>query len=497
MRDRLWRVYSFTLLAAMILAIPAILNGGPLWYWDTEGYISRPATVLYNIAPDLFDTHWVDQHRVSEWSAAGSDSAGARAPVQQWNAGRSIYWGTIAYGFLLLFGEWGFVVMNALLAGAVLSIAWFRCLDKLPASLFPPFVAVLTFLTPLGATVAFAMPDLLSALLIISLALLATCWRRLLTVDRVVLAGIACLAALSHDSHLAIAAMLLPLCLLAAFFIKDRPARIMSQAVVLALPLLAGIAGGAIFSMVAEARTGNPPLRLPHLSAHVTSLESGQRYLAEHCDAAEFVICRYADRLPVHWIDFLFDKSPDTGVFGAAEPSVKRQISDEQIRFMLAVAQKYPASLALELSRDGLWQLVAFDTRDMNPRAQEPYMRAEFPAGVYTSARESTLWQRPELIAALDWTTTATSLMFAGLIAGALFLHSSRAFPLSEQMLFLGGLIVLGLIANAIVCGVLASPLGRFQARVIWLVPFLGFPFTAMILQGWVARKENNHVFYE
>jgi formate/nitrite transporter FocA (FNT family) len=35
------------------------------------------------------------------------------------------------------------------------------------------------------------------------------------------------------------------------------------------------------------------------------------------------------------------------------------------------------------------------------------------------------------------------------------------------------GLVVAGVLANAIVCGALASPADRFQARVIWLIPLL------------------------
>ena len=34
-------------------------------------------------------------------------------------------------------------------------------------------------------------------------------------------------------------------------------------------------------------------------------------------------------------------------------------------------------------------------------------------------------------------------------------------------------LIGSGILANALVCSVLASPLDRFQARVIWLIPLL------------------------
>jgi len=34
-------------------------------------------------------------------------------------------------------------------------------------------------------------------------------------------------------------------------------------------------------------------------------------------------------------------------------------------------------------------------------------------------------------------------------------------------------ILLLGLFLNALICGVLASPYGRFQARIIWLLPVL------------------------
>ena len=35
------------------------------------------------------------------------------------------------------------------------------------------------------------------------------------------------------------------------------------------------------------------------------------------------------------------------------------------------------------------------------------------------------------------------------------------------------GIVLMGVLANAIICGALASPYDRFQARVIWLVPLV------------------------
>jgi len=37
------------------------------------------------------------------------------------------------------------------------------------------------------------------------------------------------------------------------------------------------------------------------------------------------------------------------------------------------------------------------------------------------------------------------------------------------------GLVVLGVLTNALVCGALSTPYDRYQARVVWLLPLLAF----------------------
>ena len=66
----------------------------------------------------------------------------------------------------------------------------------------------------------------------------------------------------------------------------------------------------------------------------------------------------------------------------------------------------------------------------------------------------------------------------------------NRTISVPDHVLLFSALILVGLLVNGLVCGVLASPLGRFQARIIWVVPFLALTIAAVAaLRGPVLRR--------
>jgi peptidoglycan/LPS O-acetylase OafA/YrhL len=59
------------------------------------------------------------------------------------------------------------------------------------------------------------------------------------------------------------------------------------------------------------------------------------------------------------------------------------------------------------------------------------------------------------------------------------------AFDLAERRMRAFAVVVIaGVVANAVVCAALASSLDRFQARVIWLLPFLALSMLAVARQA-------------
>jgi hypothetical protein len=66
-----------------------------------------------------------------------------------------------------------------------------------------------------------------------------------------------------------------------------------------------------------------------------------------------------------------------------------------------------------------------------------------------------------------------------------------RASAMTRSFARFAWITIAGVVANAIVCATAAAPLDRFQARVVWLVPFLAFAWLFMARsrqQGMAAR---------
>jgi apolipoprotein N-acyltransferase len=60
--------------------------------------------------------------------------------------------------------------------------------------------------------------------------------------------------------------------------------------------------------------------------------------------------------------------------------------------------------------------------------------------------------------------------------------------PAQRHLTDFVGIVAAGVLANALVCATLASSLDRFQARVVWLLPFLALCVLAMSRRAHSSR---------
>jgi hypothetical protein len=476
-RGRFWAPYIHALVGAFLLAMVAIWNGYPLLYEDTEAYISRPATALASHGPSWLASDWTSAERVAHSDSSQKISSPSGAEEEQddgWVAGRSVYWGMLAYMLILVFGVWGIVALNALSAALVLALFWFRALGQ-SALRFYFTVAVLATCSYAPLFVALLMPDILAAVAIAAMALLIATWTELRVLDRWALLFLCGLGAVSHDSIILIAAGLAALAALNRIF--SGPAgwlKSWRQAAAIFTPIFAGLLALVLFNWMAVIQTGQPPLRYPFLSAHLSSLESGQRHLQEACPESGYALCYYQDRLPVPWTDFIFSRSDEAGIFATAAHERKRQLSDEQYEFAIAVAVDQPALLSAELVDETLVQLLSFDLNDLRQSGKQKYFERNFPASILDKAKRSEMWNGTKWLQHFEYLQSFTALLglAALILAGGLRMMGWVSAPAkfwSIALLILGGIII-----NAAVCGILASPWGRFQARVVWLITLLG-----------------------
>lgn len=476
------------LLCALLLSAFALLNGQPFFYEDTTTYIRGANEILRRAVGDTHGTDWASSAPAAlrtENAQPSLTSLETRIVL----AGRSVYYGAMLLASYVSAGLWFAVFFQAVCVAFVLRLLLVDCLELSPRFTYPVALG-LGLLTPLGYFTGLLMPDIYAALTILIVAMVFIFWERMGTPGILGLAAILSFGLVSHTSHIALALVLLLAAAIIVFVAVGAKALHKGPLALVAACIGLAILCEAAFSFAVSHALGQPPLRLPFLTAHVIELGPGLDYLQKHCATAQFAVCAFLDRLPVTWIEFLFSTDPRRGVFAVADPDMKRALSGEQVRFFVQVVWDAPFQVLAGLLKDVVTQVFRFGMMDV---AYGPdrwtYFESRLPTATWVSMQQSLAFDnRP-----MEYVLTAAAHLSA--LAGAAgivlyLLRNARASRVRRPDERAGtirtflGLVAAGILINAAVCAALASPLDRFQARVIWLVPLLGIVAAASLYRA-------------
>lgn len=504
-----WTSLASALLAAVLLCSAALWNGQPFFYPDTPTYLRGAEMGLSRALPAGSLKPWTppaaksSDPATNEGTAAASSTAeltpstpSTPRPVQRLTsvddkvvlAGRSVYYGALLFlSYLAGSSLWLTVLAQALCLAYLLQLAMVRVWGLSNAQFLGATVG-LSLVTPMAVYTGFLMPDIFAPMLIVCVALLSTTWPALRVGDRWALAALLLYALMTHASHMVIAASLLGLLLLArwlwpAWRTAGNLGAGKALGVLAACLVLALVAEAAFVKVVTQA-VGAPPLRLPHPMARLIDAGPGTDFLKKHCPPTEhapYAACAYVQNYPTAWTDFLFSTDPAKGAFALADPATKRRLSDEQLRFAWDVTRADPLGVARVVGVDVLRQLGRFDT-DVWSYGQDgiaQFFQGRVPPDVLAQMQAS---RGAHGTAYNDWFTLANRMaVLMALLLIALAWPRRRAFARSRFDAF-AAVVLAGVVSNAAVCAALASSMDRFQARVIWLLPFVA-------LAGWLVLR--------
>lgn len=476
-----WRTALALFACGAAFAAPAMIDGAPFLYFDSADYIYLPEVAIRKLAPWLAPENLPDP----PGQPAQSGDAPSRKDDGHVLAGRSLYYGTLAY-FSSFLSVWPLVIVQSLVLAWLTVLAFIHTLPGRPV-LAPALTALaLAFLSPAAFYAGMVMPDIWAGMMILAAALLIVHHDSHSAVSRWLLAGIMVFSVLSHASHLA---LLLSMTVLAAgaWAVSPRIRRLMNLRAIAVLGLcgLCGIAGQVAFTVAVDAVYGQPPIRMPFVTAHLVDLGPGTAHARSACPEAGYALCAYVDRLPVGWIQFLFDSDPETGIFRAGPAEVQRALYAEQWEFAAGTIMADPVGSLGGLAWDGIRQLWHISVTEIPlDRQNEAVLTRRFPAELAAMTRDSLLYSREWLASSLSYLTYAsTGLSLLALLIG----FGSRAVPVSDpdrNFTRLTALVVIcmsGVVLNAIICGILASPYARFQSRVSWIIPLMA----AVMISAW------------
>ena len=457
--------------AAIILVLP-LLNGGPFFYFDTATYIEQLAKAV-----DVLFGSETAAVTGQEGAAAGVSGAsggtqfGARQGDRIVVGGRSIYYSALAYaGWITT--VWLPVAVQALTL-SWLVLALLRHLGTRHWALVG--CATLAGIAIFSSASLFAgliTPDIWAGPMILALALLWGTGDTLGRGERLVLLAVLSFAVLVHASHLALLAALVVLYGLGRLVTRGRHGAPLRP---LWLPLAAlaiGIGGSLAFSVAVRVLYGGEMLSLPFISAHLVELGPGTRLLRETCPQGTYALCAHLDRLPTDWISFLFDRSADGGGFATADAAQRRAIVGEQVRFALDTLAFDPVATVSGLVRDGVSQLWTLSMHDVAlTTANRRFVTTSFPPDLARLIEGSAVFDNPWTLQALLRATQLTAALSAVLVCAWALGRARTPGAVLEGRDRVILVLVAGVVLNALICGILASPYGRFQARLVWLLP--------------------------
>jgi hypothetical protein len=480
---------------ALLMLWPAYINKGPFWFPDTSSYVrgADAAAVFLTGKP----SEWSDRLTIPKAPAAAAkgadpDASGtappsAAPPVASTRPvllGRSIYYGILIYVPMTVAGPWAAVFLQALLASGLLVL----CASIVLADTSHRFskiallVAATAALTPFSFYVAMLMPDIFAGLLILVLATLFGCWHRLAAWQAAVLVGAACVMVTFHTTILLLA---LVVGLGGIVALRGARARLLGACALLAI-VAAGAGSSIAFSLAIERALHQPPISPPFLSARTTATGPGLAYLHKTCarDPARWELCAHLPNLPQTADVFLWSFSPSQGVFQIADARGQRQMARQDKALFVKVMLDDPLGVAAISVRSTFEQLGGFDYENFNYNDLHISLIPDKYPPAIGAAIADTLAARKQMPTALaERVAVASTLLAVLLIALSLTQRFVAPDQSRERYTRVALLILLGVLANAAICGVLSGPHARYQMRLIWLLPL------AAMLRPAISRR--------
>jgi hypothetical protein len=452
------------LIGTFILMIVGFYNGYPLVYSDTGTYIYSGFDKF--VPPD-----------------------------------RPITYGLFLWIFSFKFSLWPVIVVQNLITAFVLFevIALFCDLkEKKFTFIYLSILLFLTFFTGLGWYSNQIMPDFFTPVMILTFALLIFN-KNIPLPKKILLYLILVISIVVHLSHLMISLLLVITYFLAERILyKKRMIPQISLSPKITMSLLAAV----LFSWLALSSIhysfggGFKPSKASYMffAAHLTDAGLMKKYLDANCEKTEFKstrLCACKDSLPTDIANFLW------GPYAPFENHGGWEKGEQECREIVLKMFKSPRFILLNIYKSLTYGTVQLFKNEIgqglsayNP-GSPPYGQIEWrfreELNNYMNSRQNR-WNGAELNLKTLNTFHLIILLFSlAAIFYIYFLPSVQSLIKPKLLLFLM-FCLLAIIVNSFVTAGLNAPCERFQARVVWLLPFA---LILILINHWKQSKIN------
>lgn len=485
-------------IAAAVLACLSVylINGRPLFYFDTVGYISQGHTGLRQLGIPGESPLAVRMARIKAEKAASGiveaapDTTEIEADGTVDGSRSTVYALTMAILARIKALE-GLMLLNI---AAVLVAVWLpmraarrRWGLPVPMAEAVALPVIVACLGSLPFFVAYLMPDTFAPVLLLVIATLTVFGRgmRLWEVILAILIGI--FAIVSHLSHLAIGLVMIPATALVSVILSRR--RWWLPVAYVALIVGAGFTEQSLLRSAARAVSHAEVVIKPYITARMIEDGPGLEYLDKYCPDDHIPTCKLHEAL--QWSDdpwritathIVFETSPRLGSFRLMTPENQKAVADDQVHFFFAVLRDQPFGVFRALLRNVFLQAgwVSVDMTIPSDRIVE--QNADVTGLAFSTFDHGRITRD---IAWLGPVTLWHQILYAASLAVVLTLVLlPRRVPGEVKALAI--MVLLGILANALVCGGISQPATRYGARVIWLLPMMA---TVLVIFAFRSRR--------
>ena len=477
------------LFGALIIMTFVAAVGRPNVFTDTRDYMIHGArfyqalrrTFLNEKEPVPVTAEQKAAHDLLQWHKHFDHSnVGARSP----------YYGIFLYTLAHRGTLWLLASVQVLACAWMLFLLWRSMAPEAPGWTYYALMAALSMGTSLPWVASFAMPDIFAGLLVIGAALLLFYRTGLSRSEKVGVCVIGGVTLVFHGSHPLLMVAMIVVGVLLARLMKAPKAAVRGYVQIAGVGIVSAVVALFVYAEAIYLHTGDHLRRPPFMMALVISDGPGKTYLRESCaEGAKWVMCPFRN-LPLRNSDqILWSSQPATGVFNRLSYEDRVAMEQEEMEFVVATFVHHPVAQTVASLKDWGQQLTEFYVDDPLRRPMAFMLHkywgktnlVDLMRGVGECGKWGELCEPKIRIAELEAVDTPIVLLsILGLLI-ALCQRSTllgairrRSFDWDDPMarataacLFIAAAVVI----NAGICGMIAGPFARYQARVIWLVP--------------------------
>ena len=446
-----------SLLFALLLLWPLLLTGRPAYMLDSGYYQNGGRAAVAFVEKKL--------HIAKPVPPAGVPAAAA-GQAEDKVVARSIIYSVLAHLFSGPGQSMIYLAIFQALCLAFLINALFIAIAGPSLAAFATMTVVLVAGTGLAPIVNFMLPDVFAGVVLATLAILPFQWRKFSPALLFLVIVLASVSASMHASHPPMALGTALLATVVILALRARTARARSADIaVMWLPAVAGVGLTMLTGLIGFGEVSIAPKGFPLGLARALDNGPARWYLQDACGKHPhlYAMCEIYGTNPPDDVDkFLFKPG---NVVNRATPEQLDRVRAEEKEILFRTTMRYPFHQAYIALRDVPRQIAAIRLTYLN-----------FDGEIITTSagkfllKEPAQPEPPALIKLLSLVSQTIVLASVAVLA-----WRWRSLPFERRGVTL--IVLAGLFANAAVCAIFSGVAARYQARLVWLLPFIAVAF--------------------